>query len=119
MSMHESILTRLWCRKLEAAGASVLPVIGGMMGRSGWPDRYIAYCGGAVWLEFKVYNGKLSPEQRAVIAHLNGNKARAYVARFSGNTVDATIAIEDADGRMIVPIIDTRDLLQFICGQPV
>lgn len=78
----ESELTRLWCAKLEACGASVLPVVAGMRGRSGWPDRFIASAGVGVWIEFKGPRGKLSPLQRSVILGLIGNQQHVYVGRF-------------------------------------
>lgn len=114
--MTESALTRLWCAKLSAAGASVLPVVAGVRGRSGWPDRYVAYDGGAVWLEFKAHDGRLSPEQRAVMAHLINNGARVYVARFSDATKRADLRIEYLDGVLVELCITARGLLEFIAS---
>jgi hypothetical protein len=116
---NESARTRAWCAKLEAAGASVLPVVAGMRGRSGWPDRFVAYAhptsligvSGSVWLEFKTEHGELSPAQIAVMQKLHANGQRAYVARHMG----PSLKIEDLYGNWVHTCKTTKDLLQFIC----
>ena len=117
MSKSESELTRHWCAKLEACGASVLPVVAGMRGKSGWPDRFIAYrdqdtgASGSVWLEFKLANGVVKPLQRMIILKLCQNGQRAYVARHFEGTV---IQIENVYGELEAVCKTTKDLLQFI-----
>lgn len=110
--MTESQLTRLLCSKLEAMGASVLPVVGGQFGRSGWPDRFIAYKGGQVWIEFKAASGRLSAEQRSVLHKLQDNGARVYVGWWLD---DGTLTLTDLNMTTVAVCPKTIDLLEFIC----
>lgn len=92
-----------------------MPVVAGMRGRSGWPDRFIAYAdsvnSGAVWLEFKTEHGIVESDQRVVILKLRANGQRAYVARHMG----PSLKIEDVNGNWVHTCKTTKDLLQFIC----
>jgi hypothetical protein len=108
--MTESELTRKLCAKMEAAGASVLPIIGGRYGRAGWPDRYFAYKGGQVWIEFKVPGGVIDVAQQNVIARLIKHGVRAYI----GVHLASGVSIQDVDGNEVALCQTTKDLLLFI-----
>lgn len=120
----ESELTRQWCAKLEACRASVLPVVAGMRGKSGWPDRFIAYGGVGIWIEFKGPNGKLSALQRLVIARLIDNGQYVYVGRFvpgfdengeNGDDGNVYLVLEaPKTGKGLAVCKTTKDLLQFM-----
>ena len=53
MSLTETQYTRALCRELEKCGCMCYPLIGGTLGKAGWPDRLIWHKHFAVLIEFK------------------------------------------------------------------
>src|SRR4051812_40862088 len=66
----ESDWNREWSGWLEQAGALVVPIVGGAMQRPGLPDRYVAHCRFAGWVEGKRDARQLTDAQRIVMRDL-------------------------------------------------
>jgi len=121
-SRTESAQTRELCRELEALGAITHAQVANQFSSPGWPDRYIIH---PLWhghLEFKAYNGSVTPLQAKVIRDLNARvPGSAYVVRHAlvkghgqieliddGLTRDILAKFENAAGLLLALYFITR-----------
>jgi hypothetical protein len=85
--MTESQQTRKLCAALEAAGATVIALVGGLMQQGGLPDRYVASlrpCWSG-WLEAKRGDGVVTLRQRIVHESLITRGVPVVIVRYLPN----------------------------------
>lgn len=112
--MAESDFTKTICKGLETFGCEIYPIIGGMLGKNGWPDRLVWSRYFSTFIEFKGPTTPIKTHQILVMRRLNRVRpGSAYLCIQARNCNDSSGVLLLPDGTHKGKYRDGTEVLRF------